>query len=145
MLKSSFLFGRSDIELEIDDISILNYILLTLLPVLAIILDSSDLATQPNKIIITHSFSTDEASLKISMDSTSSLRSLAQSPQRPTFNFIITSCEKVDQIHQLVTCLNYIGDLTSHSIYFLQHFLRQLNTCIFTLFGRDYTIHFKFS
>ena len=86
-----------DIELEVDDITIKDLIIATLLEVKSFVLDFR-LSSTSVQILELHDLSANEATLEIGVNDTCSSRSLGALADSPALNLVLASSEVVNKL-----------------------------------------------
>jgi len=95
--------------MNVDDIAILNFIVLSVLTIKTSFLDSS-FRSVLHELIISHDIAGDEALLEICVNGTSSLRGLRAALDGPATNLIMSSCEEVDELEGSVASTHDLGE-----------------------------------
>ena len=90
-------FSLSDIEPVQNDVTVLDDILLALLPILSFRLYCV-FTSELHEICVFHDFSADKASLKVCMNDSSGLGCLCIFSDGPAPHLIMASCEEIYQI-----------------------------------------------
>jgi hypothetical protein len=100
----------SNVELEVENISITDFVCLTILFIETFTFNCV-LTAVLDKVVEFHSISTDESSFEITVDNSSSLGGLPSFTDSPAFDLISSSSEEMDELKSFVT---NIGDLRDH-------------------------------
>jgi len=94
--------------MDVQNITILNLVVLSVLTIETSFLDSS-LGTVFNEIIVSHDIARHETSLKVCVDGTCSLWSLCTTLDSPTANLIVTSSEEIDKLKSSIASTDNLG------------------------------------
>ena len=94
---NSLFFGTSNVELEENNISILNFVVFSLLEIFSLSL-TLRLTTQSDKIFVFHDFCADEPLFEVGMNDSGGLWGLFSVLDCPRSDFIVTGSEEVDEV-----------------------------------------------
>ena len=98
---SSLSFG-CDVELEVNDVAIQDFVVATLLQVEALV-PHFDFRAKPVQIVELHDLGADKAAFEVSVNHTRGTRCLRALTNRPALHLILTSCKVVGKLKRAVT------------------------------------------